>query len=115
MPKKFSSTLIHTEETEYTASEDHELGVDVKCCGPPYWSMIAKACFAMLILVSISLITSPVMVTWLLRYVNSLTSSVDLLLISTGLLLVVFTRTTNVFFDVDLQSNFVALRSSVFC
>lgn len=58
---------------------------------------IAKACFAMLILVSISLLKSPVLVTLLLRYVNSSTSSIDLLLISTRLLLGVFTRTTYVF------------------
>lgn len=48
---------------------------------------IAKACFDMLILLSIYLLKSPVLVTLLLRYVNSSTSSIDLLLISTRLLL----------------------------
>lgn len=76
---------------------------------------IAKACFAMLILLSIYLLKSPVLVTLLLRYVNSSTSSIDLLLISTKLLLGFFYSYNLCHFGVDLQSNFVSCCTEKLC
>lgn len=48
LPKRFFSTLIHAEGTEYIAIEDWELGVDVKCCASPYWPQQCKGllCYA---------------------------------------------------------------------
>ena len=67
---------------------------------------IKKSWLVLLILVLVSLSQSPVVVTLILRYVNSSTSSSGLLFTSIWLQLVVFMRRTWVF-SVDLQSYFV--------
>lgn len=99
---------------EYISIKGPDFGATVKYCVSLYTLQHCKNLPALLILVSISLLQSPVVVTLLPRYVNFSTSSIGLLSISTGLLLVVFTHKTCLF-GVDLQFNFVSCYAEKLC
>lgn len=102
----------------YIAVEDPDLGVDVKCCGSPYGLQHSKSPVCLTDPCVDFIIAVVVVVNSLPRLVDSSTSSIGLLLISTGLfLLVVFTRKTCVFMVLPFNLVLLAVtpRSFAFC